>query len=98
MAKIQRLKNGQLLITIPKRLAELKGYVKGSCVRFLEHSPNSFILEKCDKGMSVQKNCNGQLTLTIPRRLAELKQWKKGKEVLFEDYNITSFVLREVEE
>lgn len=44
MVKIQRLPNGQLVITIPKRLAELKGWDKGTRLLFKDHSPESFIL------------------------------------------------------
>lgn len=44
--KIQRLPNGQLVITIPKKLAELKGWGKGTIVLFKDHSLDSFIIEK----------------------------------------------------
>ena len=45
MVKIQQLPNGQLMITIPKRLAELKGWQKGAVVIFRDHSISSFIIE-----------------------------------------------------
>lgn len=44
MVKIQKLPNGQLVITVPKRLAELKGWGKGSNLIFKDHSPDSFVL------------------------------------------------------
>ncbi|MDO8741511.1 MAG: hypothetical protein Q7J54_08175 [Candidatus Woesearchaeota archaeon] len=45
MVKIQQLPNGQLMITVPKRLAELKGWQKGTVVIFRDHSFSSFIIE-----------------------------------------------------
>lgn len=45
MVKIQKLPNGQLVLTLPKQLAEYKGWDKGTEVIFKDHSPNSFILE-----------------------------------------------------
>ena len=94
MVKIQLLKNGQLLITVPRRLAEFKGWRKSTCIKFLEHSPNSFVLQKGEEGIKVQENPNGQLTLTIPRRLAEFKSWKKGNRVIFRDHKMDSFILQ----
>jgi hypothetical protein len=44
MVKIQRLPNGQLVITVPKRLAELKGWDKGTNLVFKENDINSFVL------------------------------------------------------
>lgn len=44
MVKIQKLSNSQLVITIPKRLAELKGWDKGTDLVFREHSADSFII------------------------------------------------------
>ena len=44
MVKIQKLPNGQLVITIPKRLAELKGWDKGINLVFKDHTKDSFIL------------------------------------------------------
>jgi len=45
MVKLQRLPNGQLVLTLPKQLAQLKGWDKGTKLIFKEHSPDSFILE-----------------------------------------------------
>ena len=45
MVKIQKLPNGQLVLTIPKQLAQLKGWDKGTTIVFKEHSPNSFVIE-----------------------------------------------------
>jgi hypothetical protein len=45
MVKIQRLPNGQLILTLPKKLAEFKGWKKGMKVSFKEHGPDSFILQ-----------------------------------------------------
>lgn len=45
MVRIQKLPNGQLVITIPKRLAELKNWGKGTDIEFKEHSKNSFIIQ-----------------------------------------------------
>jgi len=44
MVKIQRLPNGQLVITIPKQLANFKGWKKGMDVQFREHDKDSFIV------------------------------------------------------
>ena len=44
MVKIQRLPNGQLVLTLPKQLAQYKGWDKGTEVVFKDHSPTSFIL------------------------------------------------------
>ncbi|MFC1754680.1 hypothetical protein ACFL96_14990 [Thermoproteota archaeon] len=44
MVKIQRLPNGQLVITIPKRLAELKKWDKGTEIIFEDHTKNSYII------------------------------------------------------
>lgn len=37
MVKIQQLPNGQLVLTIPKKLAEFKGWSKGRKVIFKDH-------------------------------------------------------------
>ncbi len=44
MVKIQKLKSGQLVITIPKRLAEYEGLDKGTELEFKKHE-KGFILE-----------------------------------------------------
>lgn len=44
MVKIQKLPSGQLVITIPKRLAEYEGLFKGMELEFKKHE-NGFILE-----------------------------------------------------
>lgn len=44
MVKIQQLPNGQLILTLPKRLAEFKGWGKGTVVRYRDH-PAGFIIE-----------------------------------------------------
>ena len=44
MVKIQKLPNGQLIITIPKRLAEFKGWDKGTDMIFRDHTKDSIIL------------------------------------------------------
>jgi len=44
MVKIQKLYSGQLVITIPKTLAEYEGLDKGMEVEFKKHK-NGFILE-----------------------------------------------------
>ena len=44
MVKIQKLKSGQLVITIPKRLAEYEGLNKGIELEFKKHE-KGFILE-----------------------------------------------------
>lgn len=46
MVKIQRLPNGQLVITIPKKLAELLDWDKGDDIIFKINTKESFILEK----------------------------------------------------
>lgn len=55
MVKIQQLPNGQLMITIPKRLAELKGWQKGAVLVFRDHSFSSFIIEAQQKEESKSK-------------------------------------------
>ena len=45
MVKIQQLPNGQLILTLPKKLAEFKGWKKGMKVTFKEHGPDSVILQ-----------------------------------------------------
>lgn len=45
MVKLQKLPNGQLVLTIPKQLAALKGWDKGIIITFKEHDKNSFIIE-----------------------------------------------------
>ncbi len=44
MVKIQQLPTGQLIITIPKRLAEYEGLKKGMEVDFKKHEAG-FVLE-----------------------------------------------------
>ena len=43
MVKIQKLPSGQLVITIPKRLAEYEGLEKGMALEFKKHK-EGFIL------------------------------------------------------
>lgn len=45
MVKIQQLPNGQLVITLPKQLANFKGWKKGMKAVFKEHGPDSVIIE-----------------------------------------------------
>ncbi|MBI2136629.1 hypothetical protein HYU06_06170 [Candidatus Woesearchaeota archaeon] len=45
MVKLQKLPNGQLVLTIPKQLAALKGWDKGIIITFKEHDKNSFVIE-----------------------------------------------------
>jgi len=45
MVKLQQLPNGQLILTVPKKLAEFKGWTKGTLVIFKEHGPRSFVIE-----------------------------------------------------
>ncbi len=45
MFKVQKLPNGQLVLTLPKQLAEYKGWDKGTELIFKDHSPDSFVLE-----------------------------------------------------
>lgn len=44
MVKIQQLPSGQLVITIPKRLAEYEGLKRGMEVEFRKHD-TGFVLE-----------------------------------------------------
>lgn len=44
MVKIQKLPSGQLIITLPKRLAEYEGLDKGMELNFKKHK-DGFILE-----------------------------------------------------
>ncbi len=45
MVKLQQLPNGQLILTVPKKLAEFKGWTKGTVITFKQHERNSFIIE-----------------------------------------------------
>jgi hypothetical protein len=45
MVKVQKTPNDQLILTIPKKVAEFKGIDKGTEVIFKEHTKNSFIIE-----------------------------------------------------
>jgi len=49
LIKIQRLPNGQLVITIPKKLAELKNWDKGTILIFKDRDLNSLIIEKVEE-------------------------------------------------
>jgi len=46
LIKVQKLPNGQLIITIPKKLAELKNWDKGTILAFKDRDLNSLIIEK----------------------------------------------------
>ena len=46
MIKVQKLPNGQSIITIPKKLAELKNWDKGTILVFKDRDLNSLIIEK----------------------------------------------------
>ncbi|HJN56955.1 MAG TPA: hypothetical protein QGI22_03255 [Candidatus Woesearchaeota archaeon] len=53
MVRVQKLPSGQLVITIPKILAEYEGLEKGTEIEFKKHK-NGFILEiKDNKKKSV---------------------------------------------
>lgn len=45
MVKVQKLPSGQLVLTIPKRIAEYEGIDKGTDFEFKKHK-EGFILEK----------------------------------------------------
>jgi bifunctional DNA-binding transcriptional regulator/antitoxin component of YhaV-PrlF toxin-antitoxin module len=45
MVKVQKTPNNQLIITIPKTLAEFKGIDKGTKVIFKDHTKNSLVIE-----------------------------------------------------
>ena len=53
MVKIQKLPSGQLIITLPKLLAEYEGLKKGMELEFKKHK-NGFILEIRKKGGGVK--------------------------------------------
>lgn len=48
MVKIQKLPSGQLVITIPKKIAEYEGLSKGMDLEFRKHE-KGFILERVRK-------------------------------------------------
>ena len=50
MVKVQKTSNSQLIITIPKKIAEFKGIDKGTKIIFKEHGRNSLIIEIEKKG------------------------------------------------
>lgn len=43
---VQKLPNNQLVLTIPKDLAEIKGWDKGTVLSFKNHDQNSVLLIK----------------------------------------------------
>jgi antitoxin component of MazEF toxin-antitoxin module len=45
MVKVQKTTNNQLILTLPKMLADFKGIDKGTEVTFKEHTKNTIILE-----------------------------------------------------
>ena len=45
MVKVQKTPNDQLVLTIPKKIAEFKGIEKGTKVTFREHTKNTLIIE-----------------------------------------------------
>lgn len=45
MVKVQKTSNEQLIITIPKKIAEFKGIDKGTEIIFREHTKSSLIME-----------------------------------------------------
>ena len=45
MVKVQKTPNNQLVLTIPKKIAEFKGIDKGTKIIFKEHKKNSIIIE-----------------------------------------------------
>ena len=49
MVKVQKTSNEQLILTIPKKIAEFKGIDKGTEVMFREHTKNSLIIEVIKK-------------------------------------------------
>jgi len=55
MVKIQKLPSGQLVITIPKILAEYEGLDKGMDVEFKKHK-NGFLLVLKEKKKGGKKN------------------------------------------
>ncbi len=54
MVRVQKLPSGQLVITIPKILAEYEGLEKGTEIEFKKHK-NGFILEIKD---NKKKECD----------------------------------------
>jgi hypothetical protein len=46
MVKVQQLPNGQLVITIPKKIAEYEGIGKGTHIKFKKAKDG--VLLKCD--------------------------------------------------
>ncbi|MBI2654227.1 hypothetical protein HYX02_05460 [Candidatus Woesearchaeota archaeon] len=53
MVKIQKLPSGQLVITIPKLLAEYEGLKKGVELEFKKHK-DGFLLEIKKKGVKTE--------------------------------------------
>ncbi len=45
MVKVQKTTNDQLIVTIPKMIAQFKEIDKGTQVVFKDHTQNSFIVE-----------------------------------------------------
>jgi len=49
MVKVQKLPNGQLVITIPKQIALLKGWGKGTQIQFLDNDKASVVIKGVKK-------------------------------------------------
>lgn len=44
--KLQQLQNGQYIITLPKRIVELKQWEKGTKFNWIDHDKDSLVLRK----------------------------------------------------
>jgi bifunctional DNA-binding transcriptional regulator/antitoxin component of YhaV-PrlF toxin-antitoxin module len=44
--KLQKLQNGQYVLTIPKRIVELKNWQQGDEIKLLDHDKDSLVLRK----------------------------------------------------
>lgn len=55
MVKVQKTPNEQLILTIPKKIAEFKNIDKGTELIFREHTKNSLIIEIVKKDVDRKK-------------------------------------------
>ena len=85
---IQQTGSGQIILTLPKALAQVLEIKKGKILSFRLEKDFSFTLIKVDKKISpleknVQETNTGQITISIPKTLALATGFVKGTEVWF---------------
>ncbi|MBS3144834.1 Ig-like domain-containing protein [Candidatus Woesearchaeota archaeon] len=61
MVKIQKLSNGQLILTLPKKIAEFKNWDNGTEVLFKEHTKDSLIIQERKDIILTKKDKKGRV-------------------------------------